>query len=323
MNPFERALHQRALDVSQRYRSAEADLLEVLEKLDEKKVFRALGYSSLFQYAISELKLSESTAYCFITVARKAREIPEIKAEIKAGTLSVAKVKRVVPVLEKENATIWLEKAKTLPKAALEKEVAKVSPQVLTPEKSKYVTEKRLSLQLGVREELYERLGRVKDLLSQKLRRAASLEDALEAMTDLYLEREDPVERARRAQIRRERFQEEGEDKSMLHSDELGPGPVVKSELQAKSGKRETDLEIVQVAKSVRRKPIPAAVKHAVTLRDGGQCAHMGIQGERCEQRRWLDMHHHVPKSQGGADTVENLQLLCFHHHRAVHGAAG
>ncbi len=49
------------------------------------------------------------------------------------------------------------------------------------------------------------------------------------------------------------------------------------------------------------------------------QCTHVDSTGARCTQRRHLDVHHIIPKSMGGADTEENLTLLCSGHHRAHH----
>ena len=58
---------------------------------------------------------------------------------------------------------------------------------------------------------------------------------------------------------------------------------------------------------------IPAAVKRAVWARDGGQCAFVGTTG-RCTERGFLEYHHVIPFADGGAATVENLQLRCAAH---------
>jgi hypothetical protein len=58
---------------------------------------------------------------------------------------------------------------------------------------------------------------------------------------------------------------------------------------------------------------IPAAVRRAVWARDGGQCAFVGTTG-RCTERGFLEYHHVVPFADGGAATVENLQLRCAAH---------
>src|SRR5262249_51979322 len=107
---------------------------------------------------------------------------------------------------------------------------------------------------------------------------------------NLYLEKEDPLAKAQRAS-------------------EKAKKPVMKK----------PDAKL-QFPGTVTRKPIPAGVKHAVILRDGGQCRAVLPGGKRCPSKRWLDVHHVQFKSRGGPDTQENLQLLCSSHHHALHG---
>jgi 5-methylcytosine-specific restriction endonuclease McrA len=59
---------------------------------------------------------------------------------------------------------------------------------------------------------------------------------------------------------------------------------------------------------------IPAAVKRAVWLRDGGRCAFIGKHGHRCPARRRLEYHHVVPFEVGGLATVDNIELRCQAH---------
>ncbi|MGK5089634.1 hypothetical protein WDW86_18940, partial [Bdellovibrionota bacterium FG-2] len=67
-------IHQRAVELSGRYKKAEAELLETLDQVDLHRVYLKHGHSSLFLYVVRELGLSESVAYNLIAVARKARE---------------------------------------------------------------------------------------------------------------------------------------------------------------------------------------------------------------------------------------------------------
>ncbi|HEX7354467.1 MAG TPA: DUF222 domain-containing protein [Mycobacteriales bacterium] len=53
--------------------------------------------------------------------------------------------------------------------------------------------------------------------------------------------------------------------------------------------------------------------RRALLARDGG-CAFPG-----CRQRRHLHAHHRHPWSDGGPTTMQNLLLICAHHHRLVH----
>ncbi len=60
---------------------------------------------------------------------------------------------------------------------------------------------------------------------------------------------------------------------------------------------------------------IPPKIRRFVLLRDRG-CT---IDG--CGSRYRLQLHHIVPRSQGGTHDVENLATLCWwHHHVAIHG---
>jgi hypothetical protein len=61
---------------------------------------------------------------------------------------------------------------------------------------------------------------------------------------------------------------------------------------------------------------VPASVKRAVYLRDRGRCAFVGRTGHRCNDRRFLEIHHRVPFAFGGPPTVENTSLRCRSHNQ-------
>jgi hypothetical protein len=61
------------------------------------------------------------------------------------------------------------------------------------------------------------------------------------------------------------------------------------------------------------RRYVPAAIKREVWRRNGGQCAFVGGAG-RCSERGFLEYHHRVPFADGGATTVDNLELRCRAH---------
>jgi len=303
-------LHTKMLSLANNYKKAEIDFIEGLIDADKKKLCYKMRYSSLFQYVVQGLGLSEDKASTLIGLARKSIEVPQLGVEIKKGTISVYKAKRILSVINNSNKDKWLELAKTQSKAKLEKAVAAENPKSLLYDKFQYVNpadevkEKitlkstdnikepvRVSLQAGVSEKLVLKIRRVQDILSSKLKKAVSLEEALEAMAEGYLNQNDPIRKAKRQKIR-------------------GKLQVIK--------KQSKKLPCPGTVKP-KRKPLTASVKHQVWLRDQGRCTDVDGKGRRCHQRRFLEAHHITPVVLGGGDEVENLTLLCSGHHKAHH----
>jgi hypothetical protein len=191
-------IHNRALEAAGRFKKAEAELVEILGEIDRSRTYRELGYPSLFQYCVQALGLSENVSVAFIIVARKARQIPALQTALNEGVLSVSKAKKIAPVLSRDNQEEWIARAIHLNTRALEQEVVKVEPREATPERIRPVSENRLEVRLGISAELREKLERVQDLESQRRRKAASLEETLEALLEVYLEVKDPIRRAER-----------------------------------------------------------------------------------------------------------------------------
>ena len=68
-----------------------------------------------------------------------------------------------------------------------------------------------------------------------------------------------------------------------------------------------------------QRTVLNSAVRYQVLMRDGRQCTHVFHTGERCLERKNLEVHHVVEVSRGGQDSLENLATLCGFHHQMRH----
>lgn len=62
-----------------------------------------------------------------------------------------------------------------------------------------------------------------------------------------------------------------------------------------------------------KTRAVPPAMQRALRSRDGG-CRFPG-----CTRHRFVDAHHIHHWANGGATSLDNLVLLCRHHHRLVH----
>jgi len=294
------ALHDKALVLSKRYLETENLLLELIGQIDERKVFLQLGYPSLYLYCLNALGLSESQSYAMIGVSRKCREVPELKEAIQTGKLTVSKAKRILPALktaeEKLAASEWIEKAASMPQRQVEKEVAQRNPETVVRERIRPLTESQAELRCAISFELKEKIERARQVLSQQKGKNVSLADLIEAMTETFLDKKDPIEKAKRAK-ERELKKAEPSDLAKAAAPNSPPRQVARA--------------------------IPASVKHAVQLRDLGMCRHLLPDKSRCESQQFLHFHHLVHFENGGESTLENLVLLCSNHHRRVHELRG
>lgn len=279
-------LHNRAISTAKRYLRSESDLIDIFEELENDKTYLEFGETSIYQYAQRYLNLSESVICHFTSIVRKSKTVPELKEAIREGAISVSKARKIVPVLTPENKDIWLEFATSSTSKQIEKAVATENPQLIAKESIKYKTSDRLELKLGVSEEWSELLKTVKDLASQKLQRVVDTEEALKLAMECFCDRHDPLEKSRRAKTR-------------LEKKEAKPS--------------------LPVSRPAKRRPLNAALKHAVMWRDQRRCSHVNQSGVRCAERRWLDVHHIKPVHAGGSDTLENLMTLCGQHHAMRH----
>ncbi|MCP4332024.1 MAG: DUF222 domain-containing protein [Gammaproteobacteria bacterium] len=62
-----------------------------------------------------------------------------------------------------------------------------------------------------------------------------------------------------------------------------------------------------------KTRAVPPAMRRALQARDSG-CRFPG-----CNHRRFVDAHHIRHWAEGGDTSIDNLMLLCRHHHRLVH----
>src|SRR5687768_12143856 len=96
---FVQKIHDRALIASKLFHSSQKELIQIIQEIDQCKGYRDFGCPSLWVYCQEKLGLDESQSSSFITVARKAMEIPELKLAINNGEVQISKAKRIAAVI--------------------------------------------------------------------------------------------------------------------------------------------------------------------------------------------------------------------------------
>ena len=110
-------------------RRSTAELLQLLNEIERRRLHLALGYSSLFAYCTRAWALSEQAAYSRITAARASRRFPVLIGRLTTGALTLSSVGILAPHLTEENVDALLEAADRLSTREVERLIAVLHPQ--------------------------------------------------------------------------------------------------------------------------------------------------------------------------------------------------
>src|SRR5690606_1333832 len=174
------------------YKRASGRLLQDVIRADQNRVYLTVGYSSLFSFMTRHYGLSEAITNDFIRVGRLAQEIPEVATAVEHQKASVHKLRKVAPVMTKENASEWIQKTRTQTTRELEKEVAELRPEATRKSFLKPLGKGNHRISVDTGEEVSQKLERVMEITGKPL------EETLETMMDFYLKHHCPLKKAER-----------------------------------------------------------------------------------------------------------------------------
>jgi 5-methylcytosine-specific restriction endonuclease McrA len=314
-------LHNLATLVTQDRRTT-ASLLAHIAEVDERRLYRAAAYDSMFEYCVSELHMSEETAFRRIRVARTAREYPAIFPALADGRLHPTAVLLLTPHLTPGTAAELLAAATHKTKAEIDLLLAERFPKPDVP----------TTIQpIGVPVESAEPAM----LLAGPTGVRLAPEPVVPSVgSNGTLQTQPPAAHAKLAPLAPDRFALQvtisGAARELLRQAQALLGHTVPSGDVAVIIERALEALVIRLekqkfAKCDRPRPqrgpakgrhIPAAVRRAVHERDGGQCTFVSENGKRCESRTRLEYDHVEPAARGGHATVSGIRLRCRAHNQ-------
>lgn len=267
-------------------------LIEHLEEIQRRRLHVDMGFASLWEFATQELGLSEGAAQRRIQAMRLVRDVPEAKASLESGRLSLSNAAKVQSFRQAEkklgrrpDARTLVSRVENLSQRECEKTLFEISPKALPRERERIVSaSEERELKLVVSPALYEKLQKLRGLLAHA-KPEASYAELLEHLADAELAR---MEKKR------------GLDQEP--SEAITAAAAVEGERRLPAG---------------RRVHLPAAVQRAVWARAGGRCEVEGGGARRCSSQYRLEIDHIRPLALGGENTLSNLRLACREHNVA------
>lgn len=307
--------------LAERERKASVSLIAHLTELDQRRLYLSEGYSSLFVYCTQELHLSEGAAYKRIVAARLVRRFPIVLEMLDHGSVNLATVVLIAPHLTQENYEEVLKETRHKSKREVEEMVARLRPQppnassvrrlptshggAAMPEHKPAVIHQPNND--GQEAEPPARIPLA--LASHQARPAVVVPLAPERYKVQFTASAETYKKLRLAQ------------NLLRHEIPNGdPAAIFDRALTALlQGLAKKKLAAADRPRGGRgfvsdSRHIPAEVKRAVWLRDGGRCAFVGRNGRRCTEDGFLEFHHAKPYAAGGQPTVYNIQLRCRAH---------
>lgn len=303
-------LLEETLRLSTQERAATARLIGALAELDARRLYLALGYSSLFAYCTRRLHFSEHAALNRIEAARAARAFPIIVERIAEAALSLTAIRLLRPVLTHDNHRDVLDSARHKTTKEVELLVATLQPKppvpsairklpaiepglapeapaahsALTPSPApqapsppsrrplvKPLSAESYRLQITMSRDTHDKLRKAQALMRHRVPNGDPAEIFDRALDALLRD----VEKTKCAHVDRPRQTRPGGNNS---------------------------------------RHIPSQVKREVWKRDGARCVFESADGRRCGETSFLEYHHVVPYARGGTTFVDNLELRCRAH---------
>ena len=305
-----------------------AFVLTHLVEAEHRKRFLSLGYPSLYEYCVHELKMTESVAYKRTAAARAVRRFPDLLEAISSGKVSLSALVLILPHLTEHTysglmsavagqpiANVRLMLAHRFPRPDLPT-LLRALPTAPVPEEAPGAA--RLQ---GIVTELdtYPTDPSVATIGTQLMGPLLTLPASAEPIARITPR--SPGRFALQVML-----SEAAHDDLKALRELLGhrvPTGEISEVLERVLGIARRVIEKQKYAAtqaprisrgSDDARYIPAEIKRQVCERDGNRCAFVSASGKRCDSRMRLEFDHRVPLADGGETCVQNVRLLCRAH---------
>ena len=299
--------------LAQNEREATASLMVHLAELDARRLYLGEGCSSLFTYCTHVLHFSEHAAYGRIEAARTGRRFPAVLEMLEDGSINLTTVCMLTAHLTHDNHRELLAAATHKSKRQVEELVARLRPKPVVPATVRKLPAPSpapaLEGAVAGAHPSADASPSIPPVASASPRAAVIAALAPERYRVQFTASAETCDKLRLAQDLL-RHQIPDGDLAKIFDRALTAllGDLARQKLAATGrprGGRGT---------APGSRHIPADVKRAVWIRDGGRCAFVANSGRRCTAQGFLEFHHVTPHAAGGEPATANIQLRCRAH---------
>jgi hypothetical protein len=320
----------------------EARIVAHIAEVDARKLHTRDGSSSLFEYCVRQLGLSESEAFYRLTAARIARRFPVVFSLLERRAIHLTAVCLLRDYLTSENQHELLAEASHKTKLQVQELLARRYPR---PDVASYVRKlpPRATCEASKHPTHREPVRFAEDSSQPPSVSTAAATRTVSAPAPAPAPALPPrasfrasVEPTSAARYRIQLNASSALKEKLELFQALVSHSIPRSDLAAVL-ERALDLALEQVQKQrfaqtnrprqarpdtalelkrsgSQREHIANATQRQVAVRDELRCTYVSDAGCRCSARAFLQLHHERPWARGGSSGPENLRLLCASH---------
>jgi len=297
----------------------------------KRRLFRKLGYSSMNQYAAEELGFSVTKTGDFKRLAENLERLPKVAAKVMTGELGYTKAREIVKVADPSTENEWLAVAskqtrreleatvKHAKKLAAQKRKANPAQTELVPRNDPVAPPAAAPVRIGfdltpVQYARYE-------ALMARIGPHDNKADLLLEMMEAYLANDENAPQVGKESAPRGA----SVPNYQIHVHECPT--CAKTTVQTNLGEKEltkTEAEVIRCDAVIHepgkrnKSTIAPRVRREILARDRHRCRRKG-----CNHTRFLDIHHIIPRAEGGTNDPSNLVTLCSGCHHLWHEQGG
>lgn len=294
------------------------------QEIVARKLYKELGYASIYLYADQELGFSASKTTNYLKLSKTLVGLPQLKKELAEGEIGYTKACEIIKVANPKNVGDWLKEARNTPRRELVKKVAKARKnaeiqqksnssqiQLLPPRKitvPEVAIKHRIALEMSseqyaryesLREKLLK-LGAVPPGVSSEDLLLAGLAALAESNTESETRSTSPVQIHVHKCLECEKTTLSSKGREVLLT-------------EVEYDRLSCDANIKTPGKP-NRASIKPSIKREVLRRDQHRC-----QAPGCGNTWFLEVHHITPRRLGGTNSQGNLITLCSACHSYWH----
>lgn len=311
-------------------------IIHLLREVKYRRLYAKLGYPSLFEYAVYELKYSKGAAHRRLEAMELIDSFPEMETKLSNGKMSLTQAGQVQsffkaherefkkqinsknysikkPLTHSDKKRI-LNQIDGKSKLETEKIISTIAPQLIKKEKVRIVSRTETEIKFTADPELMNILERIDQLKGKQLYGPNKYREMFKYMGKLVLDKIDPVvQEQKKAKRNLNKSKSKTKNKNKLESQ-----PQKNTNLEISHNKRNSSSLENQnsVFKPRHSRNIPVEIKRKVYVRDQSQCTYVSSQtGRRCECKFGLEIDHIQPWAlNGSSNQLNNLRLRCKTH---------